>query len=220
MKYTEPFQTVEPQVFIDKIIELDNYSMSLSQEFDRRGATLLNASQVKWKTEDDNYIYKAMGTGPFQRLKATQDFISLFNFSCFEPFEIIYEGQIIVIIKQKKLKKIELLDNANLMVPIVEQEIKKKYPDIDFYPFHNLSPYQMRFYIDYPEEFYVLMKFIETFEIGDCIEYSNCGLDENGKIKCFDVDIQRRCSVNKLQMFINKFSKEKYQIPYFLNLIS
>lgn len=202
---------IPPDLLIQKVKELDNQVFQLSQELDPRGAMILSGNGInKWIAKDKQYIYKAMDLEALSRLTVSWDFIEMLDFSCFEPFEIIYKGNILAIIKQRRFQRIDLNENSNGMQAILQKEIETKYPDIEFYPFKNLTSYQLRFYLDYPQEFYKLMKFIKTFDVRDCIEFSNCGIDpDTNKIKCFDIELQGRYSVEKIEDFVRKYSNQK-----------
>ena len=66
------------------------------------------------------------------------------------------------------------------------------------------------------------MTFIKTFEIKDAIEFSNCGIDpDTGKIKCFDLELQGRHSISKIETLINTFVEDKnFSFPSFSIFIS
>lgn len=209
--------------FISDIKEIDSQISDLIYKYDnqRKSSLLQSNSSSKWILKDQFYIYKAMGKNEYIKLKQSFDFIRILDLeNCFLPFEIVFEGNFLVIIRQELLQRFELLDNYNNILPIAEKEIKDKYNDINFFPYKNLSPYQYRFYLDYPENFYKLMKLIETFELRDVIEFSNCGFDKYNNIKCFDLEIKGKYQVKKVEDFIKNYSNLKdFSFPSFTFLI-
>ena len=209
--------------FISDIKEIDSKLSDLIYKYDkqRKSSLLQSNSSTKWILKDQFYIYKAMGKSEYIKLKQSFDFIKILDLEdCFLSFEIVFEGNFLVVIKQELLQRFELLDNYNNILPIVEKEIKDKYNDINFFPYKNLSPYQYRFYLDYPANFYKLMKLIETFELRDVIEFSNCGFYKYNNIKCFDLEIKGKYQVKKVEDFIRNYSNLKdFSFPSFTFLI-
>lgn len=214
-------EKVKTKNFIQDIIDLDKYLRYIINEYDfpRMKNLFTQSNSVKWIAFDDKYIFKAMTNLTLDRLKASFQLLEVIGLSeCFEPYEIVYEGYYISIIKQNFLPPIKEIEENQIIN--IKNKILQEYPGISFFPKKDVNSCIALFYSDYSNLFYKLNNFVNYFKLTDVFCSINCGTSFDGKIKCFDLEFFNSCTKEDLEKFIKENSKySNFEIPLFYKLL-